>query len=93
MCDAVPCSLRSVCPPFPPPGFFPHIFCPSLHLFLLANNNVIINNTKAKLEEIKAFKDVLVYITHTCLDRFEQGDFVTPEEKHTLLKVCHLIAL
>eukprot|EP01147_Barroeca_monosierra_P005755 gene5755-223_t len=55
-------------------------------IFFLANNNVIINNTKSRLEEITHFKEVLVYITHICLDRHDHHNYITPGEKHMLLK-------
>eukprot|EP00055_Hartaetosiga_balthica_P012544 m.61242 g.61242 ORF g.61242 m.61242 type:complete len:1371 (+) comp7987_c0_seq1:100-4212(+) len=55
-------------------------------IFFLANNNAIINEVKKQLETIKNFKEVLVHLTHFCLDRFDAGVYFNAEEKHMFLK-------
>eukprot|EP00056_Hartaetosiga_gracilis_P000791 m.40491 g.40491 ORF g.40491 m.40491 type:complete len:1374 (+) comp10358_c0_seq1:113-4234(+) len=55
-------------------------------IFFLANNNAIINEMKKQLETIKGFKEVLVHLTHFCLDKFDNGIYFNAEEKHMYLK-------
>eukprot|EP00002_Diphylleia_rotans_P029065 TRINITY_DN588_c0_g1_i6.p1 TRINITY_DN588_c0_g1~~TRINITY_DN588_c0_g1_i6.p1 ORF type:complete len:1506 (-),score=325.74 TRINITY_DN588_c0_g1_i6:191-4708(-) len=60
-----------------------------LHLFL-ANQMSIINNLRTSLVKISGYDDVIGQIITFAIDAFEQHLYVTPQERHTLLRVMAL---
>eukprot|EP01137_Pigoraptor_chileana_P010276 Opistho-2@59637 len=58
----------------------------SLAMFL-ANQNQITTTLKDQLEGIAGYDEVLADVVNLCADIYEQNLYVTPEEKHVMLKV------
>lgn len=66
----------------------------NLSLFL-ANQNKITLLLKEGLEHIQGYEDVLADVLNMFVRLFESNMYITPNEKHVLLKVClyfHIVA-
>lgn len=66
----------------------------NLSLFL-ANQNKITLLLKEGLEHIQGYEDVLADVLNMFVRLFESNMYITPNEKHVLLKVClyfHMVA-
>lgn len=59
----------------------------NLSLFL-ANQNKITLLLKEGLEQIQGYEDVLADVLNMFVRLFESNMYITPNEKHVLLKVC-----
>jgi hypothetical protein len=62
----------------------------NLDLYQLYINNIFVfyrEELKKALEKIKNFDDLLCDIVNICLLMFEQKTYLTPAEKHMLVKV------
>ena len=53
-----------------------------------ASSQFIMDRLYDELSKIDRFEEVLADIVNTAAKRFEQGWYMTPKEKHMLLKVC-----
>ena len=60
----------------------------NLSLFL-ANQNKITLLLKEGLETIQGYEDVLADVLNLCVKLHESNMYITPNEKHVLLKVCN----
>jgi len=54
----------------------------------LATHNVILTQIKAGLSRITGYEDVLCSIIKTCVCWYEQKQYLLPEEKYNIVKVC-----
>ena len=59
----------------------------NLSMFL-ATQNKIRDTVKDTLEKIPGFEDLICEVVNICVHMFEQKMYLTPEEKHMLVKVC-----
>jgi len=54
----------------------------------LATHNVILTQVKAGLSRITGYEDVLCSIIRTCICWYEQSQYLLPEDKYNIVKVC-----
>lgn len=59
----------------------------NLSMFL-ATQNKIRDTVKENLEKIPAYEELLSDVVNLCVQMFESKMYLTPSEKHMLVKVC-----